>query len=195
MNGTDLKQSLGAKPLMFPTPVLMVGSYDENDRPNLMNAAWGGICCSQPPCVAVSLRASRHTYGNIVARNAFTVGIACEERMAEADYAGMVSGRDVDKFAATGLTAVRSELVDAPFAAEFPVVLECRLLQVVELGVHHQFIGEILDVKADRNVLDDDGLPDIMRIRPLAYDPAHKGYHGITPLLGTAFSVGKGIAG
>ena len=186
-----MKLSLGARPLMFPAPVLMVGTYDEVGRPNLMNAAWGGICCSQPPCVAVSLREARHTYGNIVARGAFTVGIACEKRMAEADFVGMVSGRDTDKFAAAGLTTVKSELVDAPYSAEFPVVLECRLLQIVKLGVHDQFIGEILDVKADREVLGDDGLPEIMRIRPLAYDPAHKGYHGISPVLGKAFSVGK----
>lgn len=185
-----MKQSLGAKPLMFPTPILMVGSYDEAGRPNLMNAAWGGICCSQPPCVAVSLRAARYTYGNITARGAFTVAIADEAHMAVADYVGMVSGRDTDKFAAAGLTAVAGDLVDAPYADQFPVVLECRLLQVVRLGVHDQFIGEILDVKADREVLSADGVPDIMKIRPLAYDPARKGYHGLGPALGTAFSVG-----
>src|SRR6185369_13659636 len=162
-----MKKSVGAKTLLFPTPVLMVGTYDQAGKPNLMNAAWGGICCSQPPCVAVSLRKATYSHACIVARKAFTVGIACEERMAEADYCGIASGRDVDKFGVTGLTPVRSELVDAPYAAEFPVVLECRLLHVVEIGLHTQFIGEILDVKADEAVLGTDGLPDIMRIRPL----------------------------
>ena len=93
-----------------------------------MNAAWGGICCSKPPCVAVSLRKATYSYAGIVERKAFTVGIACEGRMVEADYVGIASGRDVDKFAVAGLTPVRSDLVDAPYAAEFPVVLECRLL-------------------------------------------------------------------
>lgn len=186
-----MKKSVGAKTLLFPTPVLMVGTYDQAGKPNLMNAAWGGICCSQPPCVAVSLRKATHSHASILGRKAFTVGIACEARMVEADYVGITSGRDVDKFTVAGLTPVKSELVDAPYAAEFPVVLECRLLQVVEIGLHTQFIGEIVDVKADADVLGDDGLPDLNRIKPLIYDTAHKGYHGVGPLLGKAFSVGK----
>ncbi|MBL0224589.1 MAG: flavin reductase family protein [Geobacteraceae bacterium] len=186
-----MMKSLGARTLLFPTPVLMVGTYDRDGKPNLMNAAWGGICCSQPPCVAVSLRKATWSWAGIVERKAFTVGIACEARMVEADYVGIASGRDVDKFAVSGLTPVRSELVDAPYAAEFPVVLECRLLHTVEIGLHTQFIGEIVDVKADSDVLGEDGHPDIMKIQPLIYDTSHKGYHGIGPLLGKAFSVGK----
>jgi flavin reductase (DIM6/NTAB) family NADH-FMN oxidoreductase RutF len=103
----------------------------------------------------------------------------------------MASGRDVNKFDVAGLTPIRSELVDAPYAAEFPVVLECRLLHTVEIGLHTQFIGEILDVKGDAEVFADDGSLDIMKIKPLIYDTSHKGYHGITPALGKAFSVGK----
>jgi len=188
-----MKKSVGAKTLLFPTPVLMVGTYDQAGKPNLMNAAWGGICCSQPPCVAVSLRKATYSHACVVERKAFTVGIACEAKMAEADYVGIVSGRDVDKFATTGLTPVRSELVDAPYAAEFPVVLECRLLHIVEIGLHTQFIGEIIDVKADTDVFGEDGQLDIMKIKPLLYDTSHKGYHSVGPLLAKAFSVGKGL--
>ncbi|MDA8415311.1 MAG: flavin reductase family protein [Desulfobacteraceae bacterium] len=186
-----MKKSVGAKTLLYPTPVLMVGTYDQAGKPNLMNAAWGGICCSQPPCVAVSLRKATYSHACIVDRKAFTVGIACEGRMVEADYVGIASGRDVDKFAVAGLTPVRSELVDAPYAAEFPVVLECRLLHIVEIGLHTQFVGEIIDVKADVDVLGEDGLPDIMKIKPLMYDTSHRGYHGVGPLMGRAFTVGK----
>jgi flavin reductase (DIM6/NTAB) family NADH-FMN oxidoreductase RutF len=186
-----VKKSLGAKTLLFPTPVLMVGTNDHEGKPNLMNAAWGGICCSQPPCVAVSLRKATYSYAGIVERKAFTVGVASEARMVEADYVGITSGRDIDKFATAGLTPVRSDLVDAPYAAEFPVVLECRLLHLVEIGLHTQFIGEIIDVKADHAVLGDDGLPDILKIKPLIFDTSHKGYHGVGPLLGMAFTVGK----
>jgi flavin reductase (DIM6/NTAB) family NADH-FMN oxidoreductase RutF len=168
----------------------MVGTYDQTGNPNLMNAAWGGICCSQPPCVAVSVRKARHTYDAIVARQAFTVGISCEDRMAEADYCGIVSGSTTDKFAAAGLTPVRSDLVDAPYAEEFPVVLECRLLHTIEIGIHTQFIGEIVDVKGDPEVFGADGQLDIMKIKPLVYDPSHKGYHGVGPCLGKAFSIG-----
>jgi len=186
-----MKKSAGAKTLLFPTPVLMVGTYDQDGKPNLMNAAWGGICCSQPPSVSVSLRKATYSHACIIERKAFTVGIACESRIAEADYVGIASGRDVDKFAITGLTPVKSELVDAPYAAEFPVVLECRLLHIVEIGLHTQFIGEIIDVKGDTDVFGDDGQLDIMKIKPLLYDTSHKGYHGVGPLLGKAFSIGK----
>jgi len=188
-----MKKSLGAKTLLFPTPVLLVGTYDQAGKPNLMNAAWGGICCSQPPCVAVSLRKATYSHGCIVERKAFTVGIACEAKMIEADYVGIASGRNIDKFSASGLTPIRSGLVDAPYAQELPLVLECRLLHVVEIGLHTQFIGEIVDVKADSDVLGEDGLPDIMKIRPLIYDTGHKGYHGVGEQLGQAFSVGKAL--
>lgn len=186
-----MKISLGAKTLLFPTPVLMVGTYDRDGKPNLMNAAWGGVCCSQPPCISVSLRKATYSYAAIVERKAFTVGVACESRMKEADFVGLTSGRDVDKFAASGLTMVKSDLVDAPYAAEFPVVLECRLLHTLEIGLHTLFVGEIVDVKGDSAVLADDGFLDILKIKPLVFDTSHRGYHGIGPLLGKAFSVGK----
>ena len=76
-----MKQSLGPKTLLFPTPVLMVGSYDQAGKPNLMNAAWGGICCSEPPCVTVSIRKARHSYDSIMSRKAFTVGITNEAHL------------------------------------------------------------------------------------------------------------------
>jgi len=186
-----MKQSLGAKTLLFPAPVLMVGTYDRAGKPNLMNAAWGGICCSDPPCIAVSLRKARHSYDSIVERKAFTIGIANEARMAEADFVGIASGRNADKFAVAGLTPVRSELVDAPYAEEFPLVLECRLLHTLEIGLHTQFIGEIVDVKAEGETLSEDGLPDILKLQPLVYDTAHKGYHVVGQLLGKAFSAGR----
>ncbi len=186
-----MKRSLGAKTLLFPTPVLMVGTYDQTGKPNLMTAAWGGICCSNPPCVAVSLRKATYTYGCIVERKAFTVGIASEDRLVEADYCGIASGRDVDKFAVTGLTPVKSDLVDAPFAAESPVVLECRLLHTIEIGLHTLFIGEIIDVKGNPDVFDEDGQLDIMKIQPLIYDTARHEYHGVGPCLAQAHSLGK----
>jgi len=186
-----MKQSLGAKTLLFPTPVLMVGTYDQTGKPNLMSAAWGGICCSNPPCVAVSLRKATYTYNCIVDRKAFTVGIWSERNVAEADYCGIASGRDVDKYAVTGLTLVKSDLVDAPYPAEVPVVLECRLLHTFEIGLHTQFIGEIIDVKGDSDVFGEDGHLDIMKIKPLIYDTAHHGYHGVGPCLAKAHAIGK----
>jgi flavin reductase (DIM6/NTAB) family NADH-FMN oxidoreductase RutF len=188
-----MKKSIGAKTIVYPTPVFVVGTYDEDDRPNVMTAAWGGICCSRPPCVAVSLRKATYSYGNIVRRKAFTVGIPSETHAKEADYFGMASGRKEDKFSATGLTPVKSELVDAPYVQEFPLVLECKLLHTFELGLHTQFVGEIVDVKADEAVLGEKGLPDIEKVRPLVFAPETHRYHAVGKFLGEAFSIGKQV--
>lgn len=185
-----MKRSLGAQTLLYPTPVLVVGTYDSQGKPNVMTASWASICCSRPPCVAIALRRATYTHGNIVARKAFTLSIPSETQVRAADFFGMVSGRDVDKLAKAGLTPVRSTLVDAPFVDEFPLVLECRLAHTLELGSHTQFVGEILDVKADPTVLDAEGRTDILRVKPLVFTPDTHGYHGIGPLVARAFSVG-----
>jgi flavin reductase (DIM6/NTAB) family NADH-FMN oxidoreductase RutF len=158
-----------------------------------MSAAWGGICCSQPPCLAVSLRKATYTYGNIVARKAFTINVPSEAYARQADYFGMVSGKNVDKFAAAGLTPIRSSIVDAPYIEEFPLVVECRLLHSIEIGLHTQFVGEILDVKAEDSVFDEKGYVDIEKVRPILFEPEINTYHGVGKLLGRAFSMGKEI--
>ena len=186
-----MKKSLGAKTIVYPTPVLIVGTYDAEGKPNVMTAAWGGICCSIPPCIAVSLRKATYSHGSIVRRKAFTISVPSERYVKEADYFGLVSGRDTDKFAATGLTAARSELVDAPYVAEFPLVLECRLAHTFELGLHTQFVGEILDVKVEADALGAAGLPDIEKLRPMLFATEVRTYHGFGPVLGEAFSIGK----
>jgi len=186
-----MKKSLGAKTLAQPAPTWLVGTYDANGKANIMTIAWGGICCSSPTCVAVSLRKATYTYDAIAARRAFTVNIPSESHVREADYAGIVSGRDADKFAVTGLTPVRSELVDAPYVAEFPLILECRLLHTVEIGLHTQFIGEIIDVKADESVLNDKGVPDAAKVKAFSYDPGSRNYFAIGALLAPGFTIGR----
>jgi flavin reductase (DIM6/NTAB) family NADH-FMN oxidoreductase RutF len=188
-----MKKSLGAKTIVFPTPVFVVGSYDPAGRPDEMVVAWGGICCSKPPCVSISIREATYTYGNIMARKAFTISIPPEKYMQQADYFGMVSGRSEDKFAATKLTPVKSDLVDAPYVKEFPFVLECSVIKVVPLGLHTMFIGEIKDVKADEAVLDKNGNPEIKKIEPMLFDPSSRAYYGVGGFLGDAFSEGKNI--
>jgi flavin reductase (DIM6/NTAB) family NADH-FMN oxidoreductase RutF len=189
---SSMKKSLGAKTLLYPTPVLVVGSYDKAGKPNAMTAAWGGICCSKPPCVAISLRKATATHGNIVARRAFTISIPSEKHVNQADYLGLASGRSVDKFAVAGLTPVKSDLVDAPYVQEFPLVLECRLAHTIELGLHTQFVGEVLDVKAEEAVLDG-GLVAIKKMNPLVFTPDTQSYYGIGEFVGKAFSVGKAL--
>lgn len=190
-----MKTSIGAKTLLYPTPVLVVGSYDAEGRPNVMTAAWGGIACSNPPCVAVSLRAATASHGNIMSRKAFTISVPDEGHVAEADYFGLVSGRDHDKLTEAGLTVVRSELVDAPYVDEFPLVLECEVVAVHELGLHTQFIGKIIDVKIDDSALRDDGHIDLARLRPMLFALDPGAYFAVGALVDKAWSVGKTIGG
>jgi len=187
-----MKKSIGPKSIVYPTPVFVVGTYDQSGNPNVMTAAWGGICCSQPPCVAVSLRKATYTYGNIVERRAFTISIPPETYVKEADYFGIVSGRNENKFLRSGLTPVKSEVVDAPYVQEFPFVLECKLLHTLEIGLHTQFIGEIMDIKVDESVIGEKGLPDIEKVKPIIWEPATMTYHGVGNYLGRAFSIGTG---
>jgi flavin reductase (DIM6/NTAB) family NADH-FMN oxidoreductase RutF len=187
----QMKKSLGAATLAMPTPVWLVGSYDKEGNPNVATIAWGGVCSSEPAAVTISLRKSRYSYDSIMERKAFTVNIASESHVSAADYAGMASGRDAAKFAVTGLTPVRSDLVDAPYVSEFPLVLECRLIQTVEVGIHTQFIGEIVDVKADESVLDSNGFPDIKKVLPLVYSPADRIYYGVGGVVAKAFGIGR----
>ena len=188
-----MKKSLGAKTIVFPAPVFVVGTYDGEGKPNVMTASWGGLCCSSPPCVAVALRKATYTYGNIVEQNAFTINIPSEDYVKETDYFGIVSGKNTDKFAATGLTPVKSDLVDAPYVKEFPFTLECRLLHTVEVGLHVQFIGEIMDIKAESSVLDEKEHLTIENVKPFTFAPGTRTYYGIGHYLGKAFSIGKEI--
>lgn len=196
-----MKKSIGAKKsievgsmvysITYPAPVFVVGTYDESGRANMMAVAWGGICCGKPPCLGISLRKATYTYGNIVRNQAFTVSIPSVSHVREADYVGIYSGRNEDKFAATGLTPVRSELVNAPYVKEFPLVVECKVLHTIEIGIHTQFIGEMLDVKAEENVLGEDELPLMEKAQPFAFIPGGQIYYRMGEYVGKAFSVGK----
>ncbi|MBN2581022.1 MAG: flavin reductase family protein [Pirellulales bacterium] len=188
-----MKKSLGADTLIYPTPTWLVGTYDAAGKANLMAVAWGGVCCSKPPCVTVSLRKATYSYQAIVERKAFTVGVPSADQVREADYCGIASGRKTDKFADCRFTPVRSTLVDAPYAEEFPMVLECRLRETLEIGLHTLFVGEILDVKAEESVLGPDGLPEIDKVRPFVFTPRRRTYHAVGEMLGKAFEIGKDI--
>ncbi len=188
-----MKRSLGVKTLAFPTPVWVVGTYDNEEKPNVMTIAWGGICCSKPRCVNISLRKATYSYDNIIKKKAFTINIPSENYVKEADYFGIATGRDTDKFADTGLTPVKSDLVDAPYVKEFPLILECKMTHNTEIGTHTLFVGEIIDVKADDSVLGEEELPDINKVLPILFAPVIRTYHGVGKTLGKAFSIGKEI--
>jgi flavin reductase (DIM6/NTAB) family NADH-FMN oxidoreductase RutF len=183
-------KSLGAATILYPTPASVIGTYDKNEKPNMMTAAWVGICCSEPPCVSVSLRRNRYSYDNIMERRAFTVNTPPEKYVKETDYVGIVTGREVNKFAITQLTPVKSELVDAPYVKEFPLVLECKLRHTIDIGTHTEFIGEIIDVKAEETILEN-GVPIMEKLKPILYAPGLGKYYGVGSYLGKAHSLGK----
>lgn len=189
-----MKKSLGAKTIVPMTPVWVVGTYDRDGNPNVMTAAWGGVCCSQPPCIYISLRKATYTYSNIVERKAFTVSIPSESYVKEADFFGITSGKIVDKFSKAGLNPVKSDLVDAPYVKEFPMVLECKVIKIVEIGLHTEFIGEIMDVKADSDMLNEKDFPVIEKVKPIIWNPAEMTYNSVGKPIGQAFSIGKRIS-
>lgn len=181
----ETKKSLGAKTFAQPCPVWVIGSYDAAGKPNAMTASWAAICCSQPPMVTVSLRKATHTYGSIMESKAFTVNVPSEEFVKQAAYFGSVSGRDVDKFKESGLTPVKSSLVNAPYIEEFPLVIECKLVRTIELGLHTMFIGEIVDVKAAESVLGAGGAPDVAKLKPFIFAPGNSDFYGLGASLGS----------
>ena len=189
-----MKQSIGADTEAYPNPVWCVGSYDADGRPNVMTAAWGGICCSKPPAVTISLRKATYTYGCITARGAYTVSVPSTRYVAEADYFGMVSGKHTDKFKDTGLTPTRSDTVDAPYVDEFPLVIECKVIHTHEIGLHTQFIGEIVDIKADAEILNEKGHPRMDKVAPFVFGHGIREYWALGQMIGRAFDIGKSVA-
>jgi flavin reductase (DIM6/NTAB) family NADH-FMN oxidoreductase RutF len=164
-----MKISLPAQTILLPSPVLIIGTYGSDGKPNMMNAAWGGIASSKPPCISVSLREATLSYHNIKQAEAFTVNIPSEKFVKEADFVGMTSGRESDKFKKTRLTAEKSKIVNAPIVKEFPYALECRLIKQIDLGLHTMFVGEIVGMVADSEVLNSNKIPDIEKVRPILW--------------------------
>jgi flavin reductase (DIM6/NTAB) family NADH-FMN oxidoreductase RutF len=187
-----MKKSLGARTLAYPLPAYLIGTYAPNGQPNVMTAAWAGIACSEPPCLAVGIRAGRLTHESILKNQGFTVNFPKVSQATAVDYAGLVSGRDQDKFAKAGLTAVESSLVKAPYVAECPVVAACRLYKTLELGSHTLFVGEILDVLADEGLESLAGGLDMAKVDPLVF-ASGDGYYKVGAQVGKGFSIGAAL--
>lgn len=185
--------SLGPQAFLPLVPVFLVGTYDEKGSSNVMTAAWGGICSTQPPCLAISLRRNRWTCRSILSRKAFTVSIPDRSLVGQTDFSGLVSGRNENKFQALSLTPCAGEHVDAPYVGESPVILELQLRHTLELGSHIQFVGEIMDVKLRADCLTPEKLPDPTAIDALMYVPLSKEYRSTGEFVARAFAVGKTV--
>ena len=188
----SVKRSIGVGPFVSPAPSFLIACYDQDGKPNVMTAAWAGICCSKPLSIAVGIQPIRHSHDAILARAAFTVNVPPVSLVKEVDFVGIYSGRKYDKFAMAGLTPVRAEKVDAPYVAECPVILECALTFSKDLGMHTLMIGEVLDVKADEACLDPKSeAPDCLKVDSLVFDSGTRAYYSLGKRVAEAFSVGK----
>lgn len=182
-----MRKNFGVKEWLYPMPVLIIGSYDENGIPDAMNAAWGGI--SDNGEIGISLSADHKTVKNILLKKAFTVSPATAEKVVPCDYVGITSANKVpDKFSKAGFTAIKSEFVDAPLIAELPFALECELISYDEKTSH--LFGKIININADESVLDDNGKPDVNKINPIVYDAVTLSYLKLGSFAGKAFSIG-----
>jgi len=184
-----MRKNFGANSWLYPMPVLIVGTYDENGTPNAMNAAWGGMYDTN--LVMVCLSDDHKTTKNIKATGAFTVSFATRKTVVACDYVGIVSANDEpEKFAKAGFHAVKSEYVNAPIIEELPMTVECKLVKFNEDGI---CIGEVVNVCADECVLDASGKIDAGRLDPILYDSVTHAYWSFGEKVGQAFSDGKKI--
>jgi flavin reductase (DIM6/NTAB) family NADH-FMN oxidoreductase RutF len=177
---------------MFPTPAVMVSCAAEDGKPNIITIAWTGVACSEPPIVSVSIRPERYSHGLIKKSGEFVVNIPHEGLIRELDFCGVAGGKNRDKFKELGLTPVRGTEVGAPLIGECPVNLECRVMDIKKLGAHDLFLGEIVAAHMDEEVLNEKGIVDIAKLRPIAYCPQASQYWNLKETIGNhGFTRGK----
>ncbi len=180
-----MRRDIKTTEAIFPMPVLMIATYNEDGSIDVMNAAWGTML--ERDYIILNLTETHKTVQNIKARKAFTVSIADSKHVVEADYFGVVSGNKVpDKFAKSGLTAKKSERVDAPIINEFPLCMECEFIEYQDDQYGCGVIGKIVNTTADEAVLTD-GKVDIEKVSAIAFDPYTHGYYKVTERVGEAF--------
>ncbi len=187
-----MKKDLGTLTAVFPMPVLMIGTYGENDEVDVMNCAWGQICDDDK--IVLFLARDRKTLANMKKHNSFTVSIADRAHLKEADYFGMVSGnRSRDKFAKSGMHASPSDKVHAPLIEEFPVVMECILAEIIDSEHLFGIVGTIVNVKAEESVITRDGKIDAGKLNALMFDPFDNSYYTVGEKAGKAFHDGASL--
>lgn len=188
-----MKKDLGVQPALYPMPVLMIATYNEDGTVDVMNMAWGGICSHD--MVALNISRGHKTTKNIEARGAFTLSVADVAHLDESDYFGIASGNKVaDKFERSGMTATRSERVDAPVVNEYPLTLECSVVEMQEQPYGLRVLGRIENVLAEESVLGGDGKVDPAKLGAFAFDQFQSGYYAMGEKVGQAWESGKRLA-
>ena len=182
-----MRKNFGSKTILYPMPVFIIGTYDENGVPDAMNAAWGGI--SEENEISICVSDDHKTTKNFLLRGAFTVSIADVKNVIASDYVGIVSANDVEnKIEKAGWHAEKSTFVDAPLFAELPMALECKVKSYDDKTC--RLVGEIVNVSADESILGSDGKIDPDKLQPITYDPVHHTYRTLSAPVGKAFSDG-----
>ena len=183
-------KSFGPRAWLLPQPVLIIGTYDENGKPNAMNAAWGGTWDMHEIMISMGKHA---TTRNLDRNGEFTVAFATRETAVAADYVGIVSAQnEPDKMEHTGWTAQRAEHVDAPVFTDFPMTMECRIKEKLnESETGYYIIAEVVNILCREDFLAADGKPDVERMELVTFDPVHNGYIALGERVGNAFSDGK----
>ena len=185
-----MKKDLGVKPYLFPMPVLMIATYCEDGRVDVMNMAWGGICDSNK--VALNITESHKTAENIKKRGAFTISVADIAHLEESDFFGTASANKMnDKFERTKMTAIKSSRVDAPIIEEYPITLECKVAKIQNDEFGFRVIGEIVNVIADEKVLDENGNVEPSKLNAFVFDQFKNGYYAIGEKVGEAWNSGR----
>ncbi|WP_144744725.1 flavin reductase family protein [Enorma burkinafasonensis] len=185
-----MKREIGVQPALYPMPVLMIATYNEDDTVDVMNMAWGGICARD--MVALNISRGHKTTKNLEARGAFTLSVADVAHLDESDYFGIASGNKVaDKFERTGMTATKSSRVDAPVVDQYPITLECSVVEMQEQPYGLRVLGKIENVLADEAVLNEDGKVDPVKLNAFAFDQFQSGYYALGEKVGQAWSSGK----
>ena len=181
-----MRKNFGAKPIIYPQPVFIIATYNDDGTPNAMNAAWGGI--SEHDQISMCISEDHQTTKNVLARGAFTVSMATVDTVVACDYVGIVSGSKVpDKMEKAGFHTTKSEFVDAPLIDELPMAAECKLLSYDPASC--RMVGEVVNVCADESVLTN-GRIDPMKLRPITFDGMNHTYLALGEKVGNAFSDG-----
>ena len=179
------KKELKPAVALYPTPVILATSVDENGKPNVCTLAWVGVLCSEPPQIGISIRPTRYSHELISKTKEYVVNIPTADIVKETDYCGMVTGRKVDKFKETKLTPIEAKKVKPPLIEECPVNLECKVKDIISLGAHDLFIGEIVCVNASEEVMSSPTKINFGKLNPITWNPVSREYYSLGKPLGS----------
>lgn len=176
--------------MIYPLPAVMVSCRGADGEDNIITIAWTGTVCTNPPMTYISVRPERHSYQMIRETGEFVINLTTKDLVRATDFCGVRSGRDMDKFEMMHLTKEEAKVVNVPLIAESPVNIECRVTEVKELGSHHMFLAEVVNVNVDDKLMDEKGTFHLSKSNPLVY--SHGRYHETGKEIGSfGYSVRK----